>query len=490
VVIRLKKKISVPIDYAALNKLILKDLTKNIGSNMRIKNHTKEDVQKYLENPGRFEKELREISNILYTRSPHYRRLIDYFSKMPLFYYILEPYGFDPEKVNVKTLRTQYIKGMQFVELMNIKHEFLKILDVCFREDVFYGYEHMTKDAYFIQKLNPDFCTISSIEDGCYNFAFDFSYFDKNKEQLDGFPPEFKKLYNRYKKDKNLRWQELDSNKTICIKINEMLDAVIPPFAGIFEDVYDINEFKAIRKSNERVGNFKVLVQRLPMNDDGEEINDFLIDFETMMVFHNKAAEALPDEVGLITTPMEVKDFSFEKKVSDNDAVAKAESGLWSGSGVSQSLFGSATGNIGLDKSIRTDEELVFGVLRQIERWVNRRIKRHLGSNCMFRINILNITVFNENDFFEKVLKGAQFGLPTKTMAAASLGISPSVMVSMAFLENEVLGLTDMLEPLVSSHTQTTGDKGGRPEKKESELSPEGARAKDTGKGKGDQVSK
>lgn len=40
------------------------------------------------------------------------------------------------------------------------------------------------KDSYFIQKLNPDYCQISSIEGGCFNFAFDFNYFKTYPEKL------------------------------------------------------------------------------------------------------------------------------------------------------------------------------------------------------------------------------------------------------------------------------------------------------------------
>ena len=54
---------------------------------------------------------------------------------------------------------------------MNLQHEFIKITTTILREDIFYGYEYSTKDSYFIQKLNPDYCQISSIEDGCFNFC-------------------------------------------------------------------------------------------------------------------------------------------------------------------------------------------------------------------------------------------------------------------------------------------------------------------------------
>ena len=71
---------------------------------------------------------------------------------------------------------------------MNIRHEFTRALTVAFRDDVYYGYAWETNDSYTFQQLDQDYCKISSIEDGVYNFAFNFSYFDANSERLTEFP--------------------------------------------------------------------------------------------------------------------------------------------------------------------------------------------------------------------------------------------------------------------------------------------------------------
>lgn len=479
----------VVLDFSSLSSLILKDLTKSTQTSAILKKYKKSEVSTFMDNPSKYEKQLREISTTLFSKSSHYKRLVQYFAKMLTLDYIVEPVNIDYDKVNVKQLGTQYKKALTFLDSMSIKHELKKVLNVAYREDVFYGYEHMANNSYFIQKLNPDYCQISSIEDGCFNFAFDFSFFQSNTDQLEMYPPEFKSKYNKYIKDSALKWQELDSTKTICIKVNEELDNIIPPFVGVFESLFDIEDYKALRKDKAKISNYKVLVQKLPMRKDSEHNNDFMIDFENMMMFHNKAAQALPDEVGLITTPFDVTDIGFDKDTAEADNVEKSTRDYWTQAGVSQLLFNTdQSSSVGLEKSVRTDEAIAFAVLRQVERWVNRRLKFFM-SNISFRVNFLDITIFNKQEMFDNAIMAAQYGIPSKMMIGATLGMSPSSIVNMAILENDILGLPDRLIPLASSHTggTTSEDQGGgqgRPKKSDGKIGDEGIKARDGAKGK------
>jgi len=407
--------------------------------------------------------------------------LILYFACLPTFDYIVEPYGLNTEKINKKTFKTQYQKTLELLEIMNLPHEFLKVLKIAFKEDVFYGYEHMSDDSYFIQPLDPDYCQISSIEDGVYNFAFDFSYFNKYPKKLKQYPEEFQQKYKKYEKDKkNYRWQELDSNNTICIKVNEELDYPLPPFNAVFESVFDIEDYKKLKKVKTKLDNYMVLTQQIPIDDKNSEPNNFLIDLDTAIAFHNRAVQALPEAVGLITSPMKIDAIKLDRKQTDTDQVAHAERDYYNAAGVSQFLFNSEkVTSVGLSKSINTDEQIVFALLRQFERWVNRKLK-NFNTKYKFRIRFLNTTVFNVDNVFEKYLKAAQYGMPVKLALGASLGLSGSEMANMVFLENEIMELHDTLIPLSSSHTQSSKGEKGRPQKSEDELTESGVKTRDT----------
>ena len=202
---------------------------------MLFNKYSKSQILKFLEAPDRNEAQLRSMSTYLYNASNYYRRLIQYFSGMLTYAYILTPYNLDTTKnINEKTFKAQYQKAMNDMDKMNIKHEFQKVLRVAFKQDVFYGYIYETKDSFMILELNPSFCKIDGFEDGVYSFAFDCSYYDRNESELPNVDPAFKTAYEKYKKDKKeSRWFEIPSDKAVCIKINEEIPYPIPPFVSL-----------------------------------------------------------------------------------------------------------------------------------------------------------------------------------------------------------------------------------------------------------------
>src|SRR5690606_24281086 len=173
------------------------------------------------------------------------------------------------------------------------------------------------------------------VEDGVYNYSIDMSYFQKNEDKLSQWAEEIQDKYKRWlvMKERNPRispWVELDARNTICIKVNEEILESFPPFAGSFDAIFDIEGFKRLRKDREEIGNYMVLTQELPMRKDSENNNDFMIDQDMMLYFHNMASDVVPENVGVITSPMKIEPLKFEKDRVDNDGVAKAERDFWS----------------------------------------------------------------------------------------------------------------------------------------------------------------
>ena len=76
------------------------------------------------------------------------------------------------------------------------------------------------------------------------NVTFDFSYFDGHSQYLEFYPTEFQTKYKVYQKNRQKKWQELDSPTSFAIKCNnDILDYAIPPFAGILREVYDLEDY-------------------------------------------------------------------------------------------------------------------------------------------------------------------------------------------------------------------------------------------------------
>jgi hypothetical protein len=456
--------------YALINKLITRDLN-NYRNSPTFTLYNKDDIAKYLENPYRYERQLRRAVTYIYGASSHFRRLIQYFVGLTNLAYIVEPFNIDPKKANVRIVNNNYRKVLKMLTSMNIKTQLPKILTVCLREDVCYCTVWITGDDITIQQLPSDYCAISSIEGNVPNVTFDFSYFDAYSDLLAYYPKEFTTKYNLYRKNRMNRWIELDSPTSFAIKCNsDILEYAIPPFVGLLREIYDIEDYKALKKTKTSLENYAMLAMKIPMGDDGE----WLLDFDKARDFWSNLDAVLPEEVGSVLTPMDISKISFEKSnVGDTDTISDAEQNLYTAAGVSSLLFNNSKASANaLLLSIKADQNLTYGIVKSIGDAINRLIQaQNFGKN--FYVNFLNISEYNSKEYGDAYLKAASYGLPTICAYAASQGLGQAELDAMSFLEGEVLGLQEMFKPLISS-TQMSAtnldsdaptDEGGAPEK-------------------------
>lgn len=431
-----------------------------------------ETIGKWLENPVTNEANIRNLSRFFYDSNALYRLIIRYMALMATYDYTIIP-TVTPEKINPKLMKKEFLKVATFVDKLNLRAEMIKAMLGVFKEDVFYGYEYETEDSFFIQQLDGNYCRISSKEDGVYNYEFNFAFFDAYPDELPLYPVEFQKKYLYYKKNTSLgQWIELSSEKTICLKLNSEVTYPLPPFSTMFPALIDLDEYKAIKKAKAKNDNFMAVTQKIPMDKNATDINSFLMDLDLAMDFHQMAEDSLPEGVGVITSPMDIEAIKTEKRASDSDLVQQAYSEAMRDVGVSEFLFnaGKST-SVGLEKSIIVDETSVFSILRQIEMWVNRKLKRS-NEKYKFKIQMLDITVFNRDEKHEKYLESAQYGLPVVFEIGATLGLSPKDLLQKITLEDDIFGFTEVLKPLKSSFNKL--DEGGAPTKSSGEISDSG----------------
>lgn len=70
--------IRLPEKFSVINKMILRDLNKNVSS-PKFYLYTKDQISTYLKDPNKNEKYLRQAVIYLYGASSHFRRLVQYF---------------------------------------------------------------------------------------------------------------------------------------------------------------------------------------------------------------------------------------------------------------------------------------------------------------------------------------------------------------------------------------------------------------------------
>ncbi len=469
-----------PQRFAALNRLITRDLN-GTSRSPTFYLYSKDQISTFLQNPYNNQKSLRNAAIYIYGASSHFRRLIQYFAGLTDLSYVLSPYKIDTSTAKPSTIGKQYRKTLNLLSAMDIRNQFPKIITVCLREDTFFGTMWVGGDNITIQQLPSDYCDIAVVEGNVLNVSFDFSYFDANSEYLPLYPPEFERKYRLYQNDRTkMKWQELDSPNSFAVKCNtDILNYSVPPFAGMFREVYDLEDYKSLKMTKTELENYAMLIMKLGINSDGE----WEMDFDKAKEFYRNLDNVLPEEVGAVLSPMEITKISFDDSTAgDSDTIAEAEQNLFTAAGVSTLLFNNdkASSNA-LLLSIKADQAITYGIVKSIEGVVNRFIQSYsYGKN--FRVTFLDCSPYNRKEMGEQYLKAAQYGLPTISYYCASQGISQSEMDCMNLLEDGVLDLKSRFMPLRSSATMSS-EEAGAPEKDIGDLTDSGESSRETGDG-------
>lgn len=482
--------------FAALNRLITKDVMRYRRHHPAFHSICKKDIQRYLDNPRKYRRELRHAVQYIYDASPHFKRLIWYFVGLNDFDYVVSPYRIDPTKAKKSSVKRNYHKVLNTMSAFNAASQFPKILSVCLREDIFFGTIWATSDSISIQQLPSDFCDVRVIEGNVFNVSFNFHYFDLHPNMLDWFPEEFRIKYELYKQTDEYRladpmspfyeghvwkdyWIELDCPTSFAVKCSDDIDYPMPPFAGILREVYDLEDYKNLKLSKTALENYAMLWMKIPLTEDG----DWGIDLNKAREFWFNLDAVLPDEIGSVLTPMPIEKISFERSNNgEDDTIQEAEQNLFTAAGVSSLLFNNAKASANaLALSIKSDQNITYRIVKNIGMAVNRYIQaQSYGKN--FVVNFLDISTYNRKEAGDAYLKACQYGMPMVSYYCASQGLGQAEMECMNFLEDDVLEIKDKFIPLMNSsnmskdawESEAPTDEGGRPALEDTELTDSG----------------
>ena len=301
------------------------------------------------------------------------------------------------------------------MDTFNVKHELKKVLMCLLIDDVYFGYERRKGSVSVLQRFEPDYCRISGYENGLFSFEYDMSYFDINTNELHSFPKEFKTLYEIYKATNN-PWQPVNMQKAVCFKLREDIEYCLPLFVALFEDIMDHKDLKDIEIAKNKLDNFKVFFQKIPFKKNPTSEKDFLITLPSVKMFHNNIKSVLPEQIAMISSPMEIKDYSFERKNNTlKNTIEEKKEDIYDSAGVPSGIFNAGNkSSIALKKSIQANESIMFDVLRQFELFFNNRFRNNnnnLSTKNKFAIKVIfpNLSIYNQDDMFDKFLKGAQY---------------------------------------------------------------------------------
>lgn len=472
---------------AMIDALQLVDLSKT--ESRTFQTYSRDTLRTYLKSPKNYESQIRNLSRYLYRLCYEYKRICYFYATMVCGdVFNIVPLVDPTKKINENKLIKNWYTTLSKWQRMNFENELTKLLIVAWREDTVYGYVYDDSDqeggTCFYQILDGDYCRVSSIEEGVFRFAFDFSYFRSHSTYLDYWDSEFKEKYEAYENDSSLRWQELDPERQICLKVNAD-DATMdyPPFASLFESIISNIDLQSIKTAKDELSAYKLLVARLKPLTGAKSPDDFEVDPQTALKYYNKFVDALPECVNACLSPIPIEAVEFKdlNTTDDTDMISSSLSNLFKRVG-GVILDNDKTGSTIYEAQIIADMELAHGtIVPQLNRYLNLYFDYTIG-NDHARIKYLKgVCPYTRKSKRKEYLESAQNGM-NKIKIAILDGESQLEFISSLYLES-ALGINELMTPLNTSYTQSSSSSdGGAPTKDATELTDEGSSSRENGK--------
>ena len=447
-------------------------------------------------------KKMRAISDFFYAASGIYQTACNYFAYMYRYDWYIYPENVKDSAKAEKVLE-DYVKILSFLDNSYIKKICGDIALKVIKYGAYYAYIVEGKKGLQLQELPYDYCRTRYFVEGEPAIEFNMAFFDEKFSDpgyrikvLKLFPDEFIKGYMLYKQGKlnddsdwfgeydtgsfkhRNGWYLLDPGHTVKFNLN---GSDIPFFLNAIPSIIDLDAAQEIDRRKQMQKLLKILVQKLPMNKD----NELIFDLEETRELHNNIVAMLRRAIGVdvITTPAEVQsiDISDRNTTTSVDDLDKVERGVYNAMGISRDLF-NTDGNLALNSSILDDESTMRNLVLQFDIFFNRIVdKKSQNKKFNFTFRMLETTQYNYKDL-SKMYKELTANGQSKFLPMVALGHSQSSVVNLAYFENEILNLPELMIPPLMSSTMNGQDVLGTKNQGTSNNSQKTSEGKTTGR--------
>jgi hypothetical protein len=473
---------------------------------------TSDGVEKALANPKENERKLIGYSENLEISDMLYRRLILYLSGMLSFNLDWVCINAETEKdFSSPAYKKDYGEVIGFLDKFDVKAEFKKVLREMVRREAYFGQLRTEfKDKYTLQELPEDRCLITGRFPFGLLFDFDMSFFLNSSVSIDMFSPIFKKFYlelfNNGTKDYDpaKQWNDRDGSYVyyvqtspadgfVCFKLFEELASRIPILAPMFPDILLKPIMRKLSTNASIQAATKIVLGQVPLlkgDTKGASVKDsFAISAENLARFLQLLRTGISQEISLGAAPLE-NISSFEYKMPDRNILGEYTQVAASTSGVnSRLIYGYDKQNLEETRnSIAVDEYMMTPVYSVFENWLNYQI--NLKTKKYKWKFLLSGTEFDtaKRKKLEDAITLSDKGFFIPGMFASSIGVQKQDLERM-LLETKANKWDEKLT-MVMSAFQMSGKEGengagGRPKKKDSELSDSGEQTRSDGENLG-----
>ena len=255
----------------------------------------------------------------------------------------------------------------------------------------------------------------------------------------------------------------------------ESWETVVPIYSGLFIDLIGLLNLADVQAVADEQQIYKLITATIPTISGAKDPDEWAVNIDLAVDYYNKLVDGLPDYVGAAITPIPLDTISFsDDQSTDTTKVQKATKELLNTSGGSQILNSASLSNAEEVRSANKADSVfaITALLGQIQGWVNRMLSYHVSNPA--KVKFFNVSTYTRDAFKESMQKDLQYGYPNILAINSLNGMSELDTLSMNFLENDVLGLTEKFKPLTSAATVSHTDGNGAPTKSDTEISGDG----------------
>lgn len=437
---------------ATSNEALVKSRSKQ-SNRKKNRTYSTEEIQKIVESGTSIEKAM--LSEHFFTISGLYRRIILHYATFLTYSWLLVPHGKRmnvkmSEKVNQKT----YFEASDFCSNFGIERHCAQFAKDVLVYGGYYGLIHDTGEHIAIQNLPFNYCRSRYKNSQDIDIVeFDMSFFDKEitdnelrKQILKTYPKVVQKGYRDYKKGGD-NWLFLPSQIGIYFTLFEES----PFFLDLIPLIDDLEDYREINKERNLLALRRIITQEIP--HDGMKL---VFEPEEAAGMHEGVVEMLSanSDTDVVTSYGKVNLLDMSGIQQERTDVEIAQQLIYDAAGVSKELF-SATTDAGMETSLKNDLSMMMVLGYKFAHFFSMLVDNKFGTKKIsLKVLILPISFYNADEYISKAKDLAAFGYSFLT-PITSTGIDQTNLADLKILENDILKLKDVLQPLQSSYTQS-----------------------------------
>jgi hypothetical protein len=432
--------------------------------------YTNEQIGNLLKDPLLSYRKLRDVSNWLYVNSPAYVNIVDYFSHLLSFDYLIYPAEVQKNK---STVKTRFQEAAKMIRDSSVKEIYPEMLKRTFVNGSTYWYDLGDKTNTIYVEIDSRICQLAMVDDdNIWRFYIDFAYI--KQDTYYEMPEEIRNAYDTWieggkRKDKEKRVIEgteieIQSNLYLVGKrgftLTSHLEKVkndYPLLTPMFKDFNSMDDNKGYLNDTLKAEAIKIVHLKIPTDEEGFP----LLPKEVIQAYHDSAKEHLPPNVTVVTTPFEIDGVALDKSQSNQtNLVEHSQTVISNDSGISTTVFSTETTN-GLSYSTAKDVAKMLPYYYYFTNIANYKIKAQ-----KMQVKFLPHSFHQRSDQHKTYAADLPLG-GSRMLWVATSGLE--IYDAMKVLEFEQEINIDELLPVKASAAQMSGDDGGRPQKEETE---------------------